>query len=632
MPEEAADEQFTIEDIVNPQVDRRLRRLPGLIKGALRLVWAAGRRELMFTAALQIVGSLALVVQLLAGRALLSDLLATRHDGSFTAAIPAVILVAVAVAVASATNTLRFELQQLLSELVSRQALDLVIERACEANLLAFESPAYHDRLQRALYNGSSRPVQLATGTLSLIGSVAGSAGVGVTLLFIQPLFLLFALVAIVPVGLATLYAGRALYRFGFLQTARDRQRQYLQLLLTQRDPAKEIRAYDLGHYLLGTYRRLYGERIAELRRVVRRRAKQSMVGSVLTSVLSGGSLGLLIWFVSSHRLSLAGAGAAAAGLLLLGNQLQGLVSGIGGIYESSLFVQDYTSFVNQPPAGDVHGAPRRDAPETWEELAVTDVSFRYPQQDGFALSGVSMSIAKGEVIALVGENGSGKSTLAKVVAGLYPPSAGAVTWDGGDIAEVDGAQRSSKVAVLFQDFVRYQLDALANVTVGSWPHAGDLDRADRAAEAAGATRIVEGLPHGWDTQLGPQFLGGVDLSGGQWQRIALARALFRDAPLVILDEPTAALDPRAEQELFAAVRELFAGRSVLLITHRFTSAQLADRIYVLEAGHVVEEGAHAALVAAGGLYAELFSIQAAFAAPQDQGATAERGYGRTIP
>ncbi|MDQ6838184.1 MAG: ABC transporter ATP-binding protein/permease [Actinomycetota bacterium] len=606
-PEE---EPISIDDLLNPTVDRRLRRLPRLVKGAVGLVWTAGRNELIVTAVLQALGAAALGVQLLAGRQLIADLLATRKGGSFSAAVTPVIVVAIAVAVSSAASVCRSELQQLLGELVARHALQLVVTKASQASLLAFESPNYHDRLQRAIYNGTSRPLQLATGLLGLLSSAFGVVAVGFGMILIQPLFFALAVVAIIPVGLATIRAGRAFYRFGFYQTGRDRTRAYMQYLLTDRDAAKEIRAYDLAELFQDRYRDLYEQRIHDLRALVRKRGRQGLTGSLLTSVLSGGVIGLLIWFVSAGRLSLAGAGAAAAGLLLLGNQLQGLASGVGQIYESSLFVQDFVSFVSEPPPGPPGGA--RPAPLNWEKLTAEHVTFSYPRQRGNALTDVSLTIGQGEVIALVGENGSGKSTLAKIVAGLYPPGSGRVAWDDVDLASFDVASRSERVAVLFQDFVRYGLSVIDNVTMGAWRRAGERDRALLVAGQAGVEDVIAGLPDGWDTQLGPQFYGGIDLSGGQWQRVALARALFRDAPLVILDEPTAALDPRSEAELFRTVRELFAGKSVLLITHRFTSAQLADRIYVLEAGHVVEEGTHRSLLEADGLYAELFGIQAA--------------------
>jgi ATP-binding cassette subfamily B protein len=214
-------------------------------------------------------------------------------------------------------------------------------------------------------------------------------------------------------------------------------------------------------------------------------------------------------------------------------------------------------------------------------------------------------------VVALVGENGSGKTTLAKLLAGLYQPGAGRVTWHGQDLADMDIGLARDRVAVLFQDFVRYFLSAEENVWLGRWESRDELERVRQAAVRSGAHDFISALPNGYQTFLGPHFFGGSDLSGGQWQRVALARAFFRDAEMVILDEPTSALDPRAEAELFDAVRELFTGRSVVLVSHRFATVRRADSIYVLKSGRIIEHGDHDQLMAAGGVYAELFTLQA---------------------
>ncbi|HEX5671675.1 MAG TPA: ABC transporter ATP-binding protein, partial [Acidimicrobiia bacterium] len=227
------------------------------------------------------------------------------------------------------------------------------------------------------------------------------------------------------------------------------------------------------------------------------------------------------------------------------------------------------------------------------------------------ALTNVSLHVEAGEVVALVGENGSGKSTLAKLLAGLYRPSHGRITWDGVDIGDVDQVEFSHQVAVIFQDFLRYHLSASDNIGLGRFEAAGDRDQIVEAADQAGAHEMVNKLPAGYETLLGPEFLGGVDLSTGQWQRMALARAFFRNAPFVILDEPTSSLDAKAEHELFERIRSLLKGRTVLLISHRFSSVRTADRIYVLHEGEVVEDGTHHELMAAGGRYSEMFSLQA---------------------
>ena len=601
---------FDIEELYYPKVERSLRYLPRLLAGALRLVWAAASRQLVWNVVLQGLGSVALAAQVLVGKQLLTRLLADNTTKDFSSVVPSVVLLAVVLAVASVTTIARTELQRLLSEMVARSATQQVIDAACRADLTRFEDPSFHDSLQRAIVNATIRPLQMTTGLLSVGSSVLGVVAVGAALLTIEPLFFVLGLVAAVPLTLTSLRVGRALYRFAVEQTPSDRERSYIQFLLVDKDPAKEIRAYGLAGFLRARFVMLYERRIQALRRLVRRRTVQGLAGGTLSAVVSGGVLGLLIFFVSDGRVSLAGAGAAAAALILLGAQLQGLAGGLGQLYESALFIQDFNNFVQLAPgssqfAGDAAPPPRIG------HISVRDLTFTYASRQEPSLVGIDLDIAPGQVVALVGENGSGKTTLAKLLAGLYPPQEGKITWDDHDVAGMDIAQVRGRVAVLFQDFVRYFLAARENISMGRWERADDHAAVRRAAAQAGCDRFLEDLPNGYETYLGPQFFGGSDLSGGQWQRVALARAFFRDADLVILDEPTAALDPRAEAALFVAVRELFADRSVVLISHRFATVRLADHIYVLDDGRILEKGNHDQLMANKGLYAELFTLQA---------------------
>jgi ATP-binding cassette subfamily B protein len=442
--------------------------------------------------------------------------------------------------------------------------------------------------------------------------------------------------------------------------TPNDWKRGYVLSLLTNREMAKEIRAFGLGHYLRDVYERLSDERIARLRQHLRHRAGLSIAGSVGQAVAGGFTFMVLAWLITTGRISLAAAGAAAMATFQLGGQLFGIVSAGGQLYESSLFVEDLEAFLALLPALKAR-RPTVPAPEGFRTITVRNVDFTYPttpapkplqtgsdgqrswlrpmgrgmKMMGFppgmlffgakaggadgegplrphALRDVSLEINRGEVVALVGENGSGKTTLAKMICGLYTPDTGSVRWDGTDVATVDPDQLREQVTVIFQDFVRYWLTARENIGIGRVSRMSDQEAIRAAARHAGADRFIDAWPEAYDTIMGPIFEGGKDLSVGQWQRMALARAFFRDAPLVILDEPTASLDARAEAELFQRIRTLFEGRSVLLISHRFSSVRSADRIYVMKEGQVVEHGSHEQLMALNGLYAELFNLQAA--------------------
>jgi ATP-binding cassette subfamily B protein len=394
--------------------------------------------------------------------------------------------------------------------------------------------------------------------------------------------------------------------------TPRDRERGYLASLLTARDPAKEVRAFGLAGFLRARHDRLYDERIAEMRRVSGQQLRVMAVADLASAATIGAAIAGILWLAASHHLALSAAAAGAAALVLLGQRLAFAGQSAGMLQESAMFVDDFLAFTEQAPRVESRQAgPAEPDPGWFGPIEAEGVTFSYPGSERVALRGVSLRIEPGEVVALVGANGSGKSTLAKLLAGLYLPSQGRVCWDGRDTRDVDSRELLAHTAVVFQDFIQYALSAGDNIALGRHERAGDTAGIMQAAERAGADEDIAGLPEGYETLLGPAFIDGTDLSTGQWQRVALARTFFRDAPLVILDEPTAALDAKAEHELFARIGELLADRSVLLISHRFSTVRSADRIYVLNEGCLVESGTHEQLMAVGGTYAELFSLQA---------------------
>lgn len=607
--EPEAGDRFTFHDYFTRR-RTGLRRFPELVRIAFGVVWSAAPRELVVSALLQITIGIALAIQLLVVRALLGDLLGGDGRPAFSALVPELVALGALGALVAVASSFLDATQRVLGELVSAHAADEVISTASEVDLITYDLPGFHDRVQRAQLSAGTRPTQMVSGLLGAGAAIFAILGIGVALVMVEPLFCALLVVAFAPAWVATNRAARLIHGYSLEQTERERRRLYLLTLLTGKEAAQEIRAFDLGRFLGNLHRRLSDRLIADLRTILRRRLRIALVGQVLTAALSTGVVAVLVWFVTSGRMSLADAGTAAAGLILLITRLRGLSGSAAGLYEGSLYLEDYTSFVAARPRIQAD-RPTQAAPADPQIVAAEAVTFTYPSRTGPSLIEGSLVLRRGEVVALVGENGSGKTTLAKLLAGLYRPGSGRVTWDGADTRDLDPATIAAQVAVIFQDFVRYQLSAHENVALGDHARFDDTARLERAARAAGIHDAIGELQQGYETLLGPEYYGGSDLSGGQWQRIGLARAFFRDAPFVILDEPTASLDPRAEAALYERMRELFAGRGVLLISHRFGSVRTADRIYVLQAGRVCESGTHGELMDRDGYYAELFRLQA---------------------
>ncbi|GAB7190154.1 ABC transporter ATP-binding protein [Kineococcus sp. NUM-3379] len=595
---------------------RNLRALPSLLAEALLLCWRASPRDVVLTFGVQLLGSALLGAQVLLGREALQAVLAPQPGGRLAAAAGPLLVLAAVTLVATASAAVRAQRMRLLGELVQRSVWSRVLDVTTGVELVSFDDPAFADRLERVSANALSRPLAVAQGLVGVLGGLVGAAGLALSLLVVHPLLVPLLLLAGVPLFLLQRRGGRSEFDFAVAQTPAFRQRDHLRVTMTGRADAKEIRAYGLAGALRGRYEDLYGRYLAALARQVRRRVVLALAGSALTAVAVLATLVALLWLVDSGRLSLADAGAAAVAVPLLGGRLQQLASGAAGLLESGLFLDDLRGFLALAPRPRPAARPARPLPP-FAELRADDVGFTYPQAGAPALQGVSLRIRRGEVVALVGENGSGKTTLAKVLAGLYAPTSGTLRWDGADLAWVEREAVREHVAVVFQDFARFRLTAFENIALG---RADTLDaaadpglpaRVEDAARRAGADGFLRALPQGYATPLGTELRGGVELSGGQWQRVALARAFHRGAPFVILDEPTAALDARAEAELFAQVRGLMAGRSVLLISHRFSSVREADRIYVLRGGRLDDTGTHEELLARGGHYAELYRLQA---------------------
>ncbi len=599
-----------IDELFGPVQISSLRRLPELFARAVRITWGAAPRQLMITSIVQVLAGLGVTAQVLIAKRVLTVALAGNGRVQLSALLPSVVALAAITAALQFANTVNVEVTRVLAGLVEKFAIGQVIEAATSVDLLDYERPGFHNALQRAQVAATVRPVQMVNGLTGMVGTITGIVGISLALLVIQPFIVVLLALGFVPVWLASRRASRALHGYTVRQTPPERRRSYLFMLLTQRQMAAEVRAFSLTGYLRDRLNDLYEQKIVDLRRLARERLVVGLVGTSLNAVLTLGTMMMLFWLVSSGRIALAAAGAAAGAIIMLAERMHSLGGSSGTMYENTLYMQDFTRFVDRIPEIQ-RSRPTGPAPSSFRRLEAKDLIFTYPSRTSPSLRGISIEIAHNEVVALVGENGSGKTTLAKLLAGLYPPSSGTIRWDETDISECDPDLLHKSVALIFQDFGQYFMTAAENIGLGDVTRVNDTARIIEASELAQADAFIRDLPNGYDNLLGSEYFGGANLSLGQWQRIALARAFFRDAPFVILDEPTASLDPRAEAALFENVRSLYKNRAVLLISHRFSSVRSADRIYVMDDGLVVEHGTHDELMVENGLYAELFELQA---------------------
>ncbi|GIJ52282.1 multidrug ABC transporter permease [Virgisporangium aliadipatigenens] len=603
--------------VIVPARVRAVRTLVATIRNAVRLVRAADRRRFDLVVAAQLASAVLLAAQVLLGRAAFAAVLSADRGAADLGQVLAP-LAGLAITTAAAgflTQVLLLQHRVLGARagmLVDAQILDV----AGAVELERYDDPAFFDQLQRVQANAVPRPTIVTHGLMGFLSGAAGVVGLVCVLAALHPALVPLLLATGLPLLLVLRRGGAAEFAFGVSQSPTVRLRDQLRSVLTGRNEAKEVRAYNLVESLRAEHDRAYVRHLRDLADLVATRQRQSALTSLITTVVTILTLVLLVLLLLDDRISLAAAGAAAIAVRFLASRLESTFGALGTLYESALFLTDLAEFTRLAPPP---RAVRPAAPPGFGTLEAEELRFTYPGATAPALDGVGLRIRRGEVIGLVGENGSGKSTLAMLLAGLLRPDSGRIRWDGTELSAFDPTSVRARIAVVFQDFVRYPLSAADNIALGY-----RTDRTDvvRSARAALAHDVIERLPDGYDTVLSSEYAGGTDLSDGQWQRIALARAFHRAAPFVVLDEPANALDPQAEHELFESARALAVGRTALVISHRLSNVRFADRIVVLDGGKIVEQGTHDELLAAGGHYAAMFLLQA-------EGYVTERHAGR---
>ena len=603
----------TYRDLAAP-VDRRggLRRLPRLIRDAMRLAWIASPRRFLIVIACELVSGVAVGAQLIVVKAMLETLI-TDGQPEISVLLPYLAAVVAVTVVVGLLGVFGQQQQQILGELVRLQTYARIIGVSSTVDLETFETPVFHDKLERASRAAGYRPVEMVDSLAMLSTGIATCGGIGIVLIALEPLLLVLICVAVVPFLAATLHNSRESYVFEYALTSNERERRYLMDLLTERSTAKELRTFGSTDHLRGRYEGLARERLAQLKIFLNRRLVVGFIGSLATAVGTAAALGALALLLSNGRIDASTAVTAAVAMWMLSGRLSMITGSFGKLVEAGMFLDDYRHFLALGEAGrdPIPLEPRGATPPPFGGLRVEDVRFRYPSGTHDVVENIDLEIQPGEIVALVGENGSGKTTLIKLICQLYRPAAGRILWGGRDASAVGAATVRDEMTVIFQDYIQYHLQARDNITLGRIDRADGDAAVEDAARRSGAHDFLTRLPEGYDTRLGVEFLGGSELSVGQWQRLALARAFFRGGDFLVLDEPTAALDPRAEAELFAQMRALAAGKAVLLVSHRFSTVRSADRIYVMQNGRITENGDHDTLMALGGHYAELFELQA---------------------
>jgi ATP-binding cassette, subfamily B, bacterial len=583
---------------------------------ALELVWTTSRRLTVILAVATVVAGVLPAAIAFVGALIIDAVVAAARlyqDGGATEFRDVLTLVAIEgglVAVLAGTQRVLSACQSLLRAQLGQRVNVMILEKALQLELAQFEDSEFYDKLTRARREASSRPLSLVMRTFGLAQNAVSLVSYGVLLAQFSAWAVLILLLAGLPAFFAEAKFSGDAFRLFRWRSPETRMQMYLETVLAREDHAKEVQLFGLGPKLLDRYRDIFSRLYREDRNLTLRRDGWGfvlgLIGTLtlygayawvaLTTIVGSITIGQMTMYMMLFR---QGQSAVAASL-----------SAIGGMYEDNLYLSTLYEFLETPvplrQAASVRG------PDPADGIRFEQVSFRYPGAETPALSDIDLHIRPGESLALVGENGSGKTTLIKLLARLYTPSSGRILLDGLDLQAWDETALRQRIGVIFQDFARYQLKVGENIGAGDVRYFEDEARWTEAARLGMALPFIESLPEGFGAQLGKWFKQGRELSGGQWQKIALARAFMRSgADILVLDEPTAAMDAAAEATIFEHFRSLTRNRIAILISHRFSTVRMADQIVVIEGGRIIERGSHAQLMALDGHYARLFSLQA---------------------
>jgi ATP-binding cassette, subfamily B, bacterial len=498
----------------------------------------------------------------------------------------------------------------LLADKFIRHISVRIMHHASRLDLASYEDPLFHDKLERARVQATDR-LGMVQQLGRLVQQVITTATLAASILLFSPWLLVVLIACVIPAFLGESHFAFLGYAQAFRQTPVKRQIDYLRFLGASKDSAKELKLFGLSKYLTDRFQKLSDDIYVQNVSLAKRRLLASALLSLLTTVGYYGAYAYVILETLQGKMTVGTLTFLTGAIAGASANLQMIFSTFSSIADQSLFLTDLLQFFAVRPTVTSKPNALKTPRPIREGIEFRDVAFSYPGSDRPILRNLDLFLKPDERIALIGENGEGKTTIVKLLTRLYDPTAGQILVDGIDLREYDLDDYASNIAVIFQDFMRYDMTAWENIAVGQIGARENLDKVELAAKKSLAEGVIQKLPNGYDQMLGRRFETGVDLSGGEWQKVALARAYLRDAQILVLDEPTAALDARSEHEVFERFAELTKGKMALLISHRFSTVKMADRIIVLEKGVIAEQGRHEQLMAHGGRYAEMFELQA---------------------
>jgi ATP-binding cassette, subfamily B, bacterial len=597
--------------------DRRKPRVRDALRlgRALKLVWSVAPRWTVASVALTVLQGLLPLATVWLMKLIVDGVTEGIAESDPSAAFRRVaILIGLAAVVglaAVALRSLATMIDQALGQTLTDHITDIIHAQSVAVDLEYYENPRYHDALYRAQQEAPYRP-------MSIITNLTGTGQALVTLVSMAGLLLklhwvvgLIVLAAAIPGAVVRFLYSRKLYAWQRRRTEAERQSYYAHWLLTDSTHAKEIRLFGLGDRFRGWHRELRRQLRRELIGLTGRRSLAELAAGACAVVAVFGTFAYIAWRAIHADITVGEMMAYYLAFQTSLGSLQAVLRGFASLYEDSLFLTYFDEFMALEPHVLPPAEPRRVPRPMSEGIRFENVDFSYPDTERIALQDISLTIRPGEVTAFVGPNGSGKTTLVKLLCRLYDPAGGAITVDGVDLRQFDVVDLRRHMSVIFQDFAQYQLSVRENIRLGNVM----LDEADTAIEDAardaGAHVVISSLRHGYSTVLGKWFDEGEELSVGEWQKIALARAFVRDAQIMVFDEPTSALDPQAEWDVFQHIKELAGGRAVVLISHRFSTVRTADHIHIFDHGSIVESGTHDELMALDGRYASMYEVQA---------------------